>query len=538
MLRVLVVDDEPIVSAAIAEYLRNSRLDIQFVESALNGFEALDYLRLDAYDLVLTDIQMGGMSGIELMEAIFVEQPGLPVIVISAYDEFEYARHALRLGAKDYIVKPVQLDHLEEVVERVIKEKASKLQMFENRSSDEVREHEERQALRNGLLTDLVSEYRMTENDITSILSKLNITLQGPQFGVVVIDLNLRRGGIYDEELISLRDRKLVKYAAFNIIEEIAAEWQPILFYGNGDQLVALLQSEANETLVHLLCQSIHQNLLHYLHIPSAFGVGRFRTVTSELGVMYREACDLLKWKSMHPDNYVFFFGDMYRNVVSSADWQVQVDELANMMQMEPVTLVVDQAVQSFLLKIEGWLQQEESDRSIVLLISYRLFGLLMEYATELQQKLKDYDPITYYKHVQASPSVSLGSYVMEVQRLLRSCRVERDQSLIHHVLKYIQGNFRSKELKLQEIAAAVYLSPSYLSYLFTKLREQNLWTYVTDIRMEEAKRLLMHSDKKRYEIADEVGYESPEHFSRVFKRKFGISPAEFRASSPSDIRL
>lgn len=104
-----------------------------------------------------------------------------------------------------------------------------------------------------------------------------------------------------------------------------------------------------------------------------------------------------------------------------------------------------------------------------------------------------------------------------------------KDTTVVRQVVSYIQANYRDKGLNLQEIAASVYLSPNYVSYLFKKRMGMNLWDYVIQLRMEEARKLLTNTSKKRYEIAFEIGYESPEHFSRIFRRYFGVTPGEMR---------
>jgi two-component system response regulator YesN len=106
----------------------------------------------------------------------------------------------------------------------------------------------------------------------------------------------------------------------------------------------------------------------------------------------------------------------------------------------------------------------------------------------------------------------------------------EDNNGFIHSTIQYIDKNFRQKGLKLHDIADSVYLSPNYLSYLFKKIVGINLWDYVTKLRMEEGKRLILTTDKRRYEISDEIGYESPEHFSKIFKKYFGVNPSEIKS--------
>jgi AraC-like DNA-binding protein len=106
---------------------------------------------------------------------------------------------------------------------------------------------------------------------------------------------------------------------------------------------------------------------------------------------------------------------------------------------------------------------------------------------------------------------------------------IEDNNSYILSAVQYIDSNYKQKGLKLHEIAEIICLSSNYLSYLFKKSVGINLWDYVTKLRMEEAKRLLLTTDMRRYEIAEEIGYESPEHFGKIFKKHFGINPSELK---------
>jgi two-component system response regulator YesN len=175
MYKILVVDDEPRVSTGIKNFLLSSELNISYVETALNGFEAIDYLRMDTFDLVLTDIQMSRMSGLELMETIYMEQPHLPVIVISAHEKFDFAKKSLRLGARDYLVKPVEQDDLIRVVRRVLQEKAEigKKSIELSRWQREKEKETTDKVSRNELLMELVTERSLTKKDYDELVDEL-----------------------------------------------------------------------------------------------------------------------------------------------------------------------------------------------------------------------------------------------------------------------------------------------------------------------------------------------------------------------------
>ncbi|MNW50319.1 HTH-type transcriptional activator Btr [compost metagenome] len=100
---------------------------------------------------------------------------------------------------------------------------------------------------------------------------------------------------------------------------------------------------------------------------------------------------------------------------------------------------------------------------------------------------------------------------------------------IVESAKKYIEENYRQKGLTIHEVARSNHVSPNYLSYLFKKNTGYNLWEYVIKLRMEESKALILNTDLRRYEIAERVGYESPEHFSKIFKKYFGVSPTELK---------
>ncbi|MCL6456416.1 MAG: AraC family transcriptional regulator, partial [Gorillibacterium sp.] len=106
---------------------------------------------------------------------------------------------------------------------------------------------------------------------------------------------------------------------------------------------------------------------------------------------------------------------------------------------------------------------------------------------------------------------------------------VAQNNMIVDKAIEYIDLNFAQKGLTLQEVAQKNHVSPNYLSYLFKKNTGYNLWEYVIKLRMEKSKRLILSTDLRRYEIADQVGYESPEHFSKIFKKYFGLSPSELK---------
>ncbi|UKS29302.1 response regulator [Paenibacillus sp. HWE-109] len=540
MYKILVVDDEPTVSSGIKNYLMRSELQIDHVETAINGFEALDCLRMDIYDLVLTDIQMGMMNGIELMEAILLEQPHLPVIVISAHEKFEFAKRSLRLGAKDYLIKPVELDELIRVVGKALIEKKEigrqTLQRPESTSAMDNRLLKKRHEA----LIELVTEKDLQEKDYADLLREIGGPLkeEGYWYGIAAVHLNLSKGGFSNQD-ITLVDRKLLKYASVNILEESLSDWCGVAFYGFGNQLVCVIQLNVSEPLdtrmsmnsqLNLIGQTIIMNLKQYLNVDVTVGVSTLSPEITTLPRLMEEANAAIEWRKLHPNNKVLYYEDMSAlGNLRMMEWAALVETVVLQLKTDTDAHLPDELYH--VVKVLSSLKKSDGlFHSCFGLLVYRLYGLLFDNGQEASSSFRHYDPDVYYRGMDSSQKVDcLKSYVQGLSSLIRESISKRDQTVVSRISAYIHQHFGNHELKIQDIAGEVHFSAAYVSYLFKKETNKNVWDYVSEVRIEEAKHLLATTDLKRYEISYQVGYQSPEHFSRMFKRFLGSSPADYR---------
>lgn len=561
MYNILVVDDEPRVCTGIRNFLLQSDLGLSHVETALNGFEAIDYLRMERFDLVLTDIQMGRMSGLELMETIYMEQPHLPVVVISAHEEFDFAKKSLRLGARDYLVKPVEQEELLRVVRGVLGEKRE--QGRKSLELSRARAAESGLSRRHELLKELVTERSMSKRDYDALLAEWG-GLAGRRFAVLSVRLDLRDGGFSKRE-ITLEDRKLLKYASVNITEESLSEWEGLVFHGFGSELVGIVLLRETDggdgerrlrSQQHLIGQKIRLHLKQYLNVEATVGMSSLHGDVRLLPKLMEEAKRAAEWRMFHSDHHVLFFEDLQsQENVNLLEWASKVTAFASALKAEAeaesdgdngdgdagtdaasadafVGVAAKRLDAEIVLKpLRELASSEELFNSCFGMLVYRLYGVMLEFGGgSVVVSLQRFDPGAYFGNAPVEEKLTrLETYIREAAALARRLSKERDQSILSRITGYIRGHFRNPALKIQDIASEVHFSTAYLGYLFKREMKQNLWDFVTELRIEEAKRLLATTDKKRYEIAYEVGYESPEHFSRMFKRYAGVSPAEYR---------
>ncbi|HEY4391300.1 MAG TPA: response regulator [Paenibacillus sp.] len=432
MYKILVVDDEPLICKGLAGLLNSSGIDVGTVFTAYSGLEALDYIRMEEIDLLVTDIQMGEMSGIELMQQAKMVKPWIQTIIISAYETFQYAQMALRLGAKDYLIKPLNSENFLDSVRNALlkmERPATQINEFLSVDTDHFRMEEFRPE-KNELLQRLLNGTASSQE-----VGLEELRLVGPYFSLIRMKLD------FLQEDYSERDIRLLCYGARNVTEELLHKEGNVLTCYSGERDISILlqwnemeyaELDMNKiNHLEMIGRSLHHHVNKYLNIPVVIGISQILKGVEFLSVLDRQADKAIAWGGKHGDYHVFYYGDF--------NWS--------------------------------------------------------NYAQ---------DP-------------TAEELTTQNNRIVDSAK------------QYIEGNYSQKGLTIHEVAKKNHVSPNYLSFLFKKNTGYNLWEYVIKLRMEESKSLLLHTDLRRYEIAERVGYESPEHFSKIFKKYFGLSPSELK---------
>ncbi|WFB59453.1 response regulator [Paenibacillus sp. BR1-192] len=438
MYNILVVDDEPLICKGLAGLLTSSGLAIDGITTAYSGQEALDYIRMGDIDLLVTDIQMGEMNGIELMQQAKIVKPWVQTIIISAHETFQYAQRALQLGAKDYLIKPLNSEQFLDSVRSVLLKmdrpapQVEPLLMADNehfRMEEPPSERIERLNERLSMEPDPSAAAGADESELG---------LVGPYFAVIKMKL-----GLAEERSVSFssHDINLIQYAALNIAKELL-EQEPhtLVFYSPERDVNIILQwseqemeENASGKIHHLemIGRSLHHHVELHLKRSCTVGISQILRGREFLSVLSRQADKAMLWSEQLHDFHVFYYGDF--------NWH--------------------------------------------------------NYAQETSQEV-------------------LSS---------------QSNRIVENTRQYIDEHYRQKGLTIHDVAKNNHVSPNYLSYLFKKYTGSSLWEYVVKLRMEESRALILNTDLRRYEIAERVGYESPEHFSKIFKKYYGVSPSELK---------
>ena len=431
MYKILIADDEPLICEGLSALLASSGIAIASITTATSGYEALDYLRMQDFDLLVTDIQMGSMNGIELMHQAKLVKPWVQTIIISAHETFHYAQSAIRLGAKDYLIKPLNPEQfLDSVRNALLKMSKSNTEENEFLAGYEKQFHMDLPLPeRDNLLQALLREDGEKGSELIHKLDKrYGLSMVGPYYAVLQIKLEFRQ----DERDKSQTDNELLHYSALNIANELLERDIRGTAFDSRDHTISILiqwtESQFQDESVlkldqlEMLGRSLYHHIAKFLRLQAIIGISQILKGSSFVHLAAKQAQKAIKWNKQHPDHYVFYYGDV------------------------------------------NWSSYEEAGEPT-------------------QDEL--------FKQ---------NNLIVEKSKI------------------FVEEHYAQKGLTLHEVAQRNHVSPNYLSYLFKKETGHNLWEYVIRLRMEESKRLLTQTDLRRYEISERVGYESPEHFSKIFK--------------------
>jgi len=325
MYNILIVDDEPLICKGLSNLLSTSGLSISNITIAYNGYEALDYIRMEDVDLLITDIQMGNMNGIELMQQAKMIKPHVQTIIISAHETFQYAQMAIRLGAKDYLIKPLNSDQFLDSVRNVLLKMDKPTPKLDELMSNIDKHFHMKEPVpeKNERISLLLIDSSTALKDHSTLKDIEELSLKGPYFSIIKINLNPES---QDNEYIR-KSGQWLQYAALNIVKErLEQDWNALSIYSSGNGLSIIFQwgeEDYQESTMNkidqldLLGRSLHIHIHKYLKIKCIVGISQILKGIQFLDQLNTQAEKAILWNQEHSDHYVFYYGDFNWNIYS-----------------------------------------------------------------------------------------------------------------------------------------------------------------------------------------------------------------------------
>lgn len=524
MYRLLIVDDEGIEREALRMIVRRHVPEVTVLEEAANGREAIEKAERLRPDIITMDIKMPGIDGLEAVREIRTILPDAQVIVVSAYDTFDYARQALSLGVREYVLKPSKPEEMVAALRRALDAVAHKRR--QRRQLLELKERYYRvlplveTELVASVIFDQVQEITMEE------LSELLGVRIDAGYAVV-----LRLWGEEAERLDAAAKWNVytaVKGQAKRLLRCLVGPmigWHlPLFVLLDADRRQKGLSGKAHAAVFvrRLLDRLAAQEVTRAVRVFA--GVGRAYASLEGLRTSYHEAL-LASRDVLAKPAAVRMYEDL------EADASVRIPPLEKEKALlEAVRRRDAEASRALLTSIFDEVEASSGgDAEAIRRYAIELFAVLTR-ATESEGP--SVSPFECFEGAATVADIRETAHALLMQRVNRVAGVDaalaRGRDLIHQAKAFIDTHFHD-DLHLETVANRVHLSPYYFSKLFKERVGLTFIDYLTQVRIERAKQLLLTSARSVKEICFEVGYHDPNYFSRVFKKATGLTPTEFR---------
>lgn len=527
-MKIMVIDDEPIVPKALRALIPWEEHGFTWLPPADNGDEALELIERDKPDLLLLDCRMPGKTGLELLQEIHARELPVKSVILSGHDEFTYAQQALKLGALDYLLKPPDLDQLLNVVLSIQQQWKD-----EQKLKSQLKDH--LPLIRFRFLTSLLEGACFNDDLFVEKTEFLHIPLRiGPVY-LAIIELD------EDPDFpknYSYEDQQLMNFAVMNIAEETLAAW-PDKFLICPEHNRFILQANVTPSqkaqFREDLCRLV-SNLREALHYTVMIGISvQGMSLNTEGKHLYQSARTALEYKYYTGPNQVVFVEDL--------EWENTVSPN----QKFPASTPVDEALQLALKvgnpdQLTRWLEdfiQHLKSRDYPVQVTK---SIALQHMVAAADSLMGMHPKLALDELLPAGQITMFFETSTLEQLVEEMRRYLDvllrrtldfrkvgkNAIVEKTKRFIEDNFR-EYVTLETAAQAVYLSPVYLSFLFKQVQGINLSDYLTEIRLAEARRLLAETSLKTYEVALHSGYQDEKYFCRLFKKRTGLTPTEYR---------
>lgn len=535
MYQLLIVDDEVHVVERLANTIPWQTMGIENVYKAFSAQEALSLLNLNSIDIVLTDIQMPGMSGLELIVEISRTWKKTKCILLSGHSDFIYAKEAILYQTEDYLLKPVSEKDLLQTVQRVMDKLKKEWEEVISSQRIALTLQENLPVLRGNLLNDLLQGRKISHFQDKMKILNLPELHQKP-FTLMIIRLE-DHFLEYDFQGLSL-----MEYAIGNMAEELFGN-QFIMWHTKDahDYLVFVAKSK-NEShpneemkLFERIASQLQSAVKNFLKGKVSILVSGWGMFPDELSSLYNSAISSFR-KIIGSEQELF---------MRVADDLVKVEVQTLQSLYEPPTLihlldagrwhnVAEKLEQIFDELTRKWTESQEHLLEVFFSISSAFSYIAHKNGRLLSHLIgSDYDKLT-----EGVPFRSVNQLRDWSLRTLHCLQVDMDHeaqsarlATINEIRSFIDNNL-AEDVSLQAIADHVFMHPVYVSKIYKLESGDNLSEYVNRIRMDKAAFLLINNQEKIYEIAAQLGYQRPHSFNHAFKKHYGVTPQEYRVQN------
>ena len=470
----LIVEDEKMIRQGIKSIIQRSGVPVQNIMECNNGQIALEILESQRVDVMFTDIRMPKMNGIELVEAMQKLEHKPLTVAISGYDDFTYAVQLLRMGVREYILKPVEREQIIEILKKLEKELEEK-----NRNYQEIKKIGCQQ------LKYMILNANITKQEVQTVTKR------------------------FEKQLL---DKEYVVCCLENTGEEAEESKSWICLGEIEDNCVYIVEKENKDFLLKNELQD------------SYVGISGLYLGAASLRKAYEEA------KAARIEAFLNGSHEVeYQDEILKQGGELNVEKMHQIAQMIGTNKITEalKMVEQYFGEVS---RERYSGQVLEQSINVLIDEILHIYRNVLQEEteLLRFRNIFRFSQKDELMEELTGWMIGFHEKLDSEFDDYKNKSRIEEALAYIKDNY-SQDLNMAVVSNHVSMNYSFFSYAFKQYTGKNFVNYLKELRMNEAKRLLAETDMRVIEISQQIGYENEKHFMKTFKKECGVSPTEYR---------
>lgn len=532
MYNILIVDDNPYSIESIKENIDWKSLDANISGICYNGASALEILRNEKIDLIISDIEMPDIDGISMCKKALELNPSIKVLLISAYDKFEYAKSAVQMGVYDYIEKPIDFEYMSKKLSDailLIQKEARNAKLLEK----------SRPVLIERFYSELIhSDIKEAKYKLASYEDFLGLKLDYRFYVTMIIKIE----NAYEyKNATSIASYEMKLYDISDTISDCCQVFDDYYLLKELDHFTLIIcqNSSSSEHISRVLYKIADEIIGKHegSGLNLILGIGNIVNDIWNLGLSYQSAKHALEYRFFFPQKNVFDAGEVLGRSFS-------LEPLKMINENELITLICQRKEP----EIKSWLNTLKSDfsgnqlsKDLYFISIHSLLDKLLKFIYELNLDTADLQKSiieTYSKLDSFSTTEDLFGWIESI--CIAACnKVDASlttyhSQLSHSVVEYINANYMNADLSLNELAKYANVSPSYLSAMFKKAEGISIIDCITNIRIDNACTLLQTTSLTLKEISQKCGYANQYYFSTAFKKKIGMSPSAYRDNASS----
>jgi len=533
---VLIVDDNIYDREGLRDIINWNELGLYVADIASDGMEGYKKAKEIHPDFIITDIAMPVMDGLQMAEKIKQEFPDIKFIFMSCFDDFNYVRHALKLNAYAYVLKPVNPDELIQEVIKIKKIKENELE--KDKLFEELRQQIKQSSsiLKEQFLREILISKQHQDDKLQEAAEYFGIDCQKHCYTVIFAEIDnyniiVETRSVEDKYLLSYGIKKYLEQSLFSVKKTYIIHHQL-----NSIAMVCFVKNEKqDEELGDIISclQECMELINKNLEITVTIGIGEFSNTLSYLPRIYESAEYAVRTKFYSHGNRIILSSEVKpANSPAKYDVKELYEELNTILEIGE-----EENTNSF---IEKYLPSHSSySEQYVKSLTFSIINAIQIFLIDKNESFVNIfgsDTVIWQKLSRFETIIDIKQWIFNiietVRKYFRSQSKNRYVKIVEDIKNIIDKKYAEVN-NVDEIVAPLYISSSYANLIFKQHTGQTIFDYLVSRRMEEAKKLLQDPYVKIYEVAEKVGYKSKSYFTSIFKEYFGMTPKQFMDRLP-----